>query len=73
MAAGAGNQRRLGCDWLGVKTIYKNCDSKYDVTVHREEISELKIPYDTVLAAGLAELECEESAKSCCLSHMCGQ
>ncbi|MFQ8840533.1 MAG: hypothetical protein ACLR8P_05965 [Clostridium fessum] len=21
MAAGAGNQRRLGCDWLGVETI----------------------------------------------------
>ena len=43
------------------------------VTVHRQEFSELKIPYDTVLAADFADLECAASAKSRCWAHMCEQ
>ena len=34
------------------------------VTVHRQAFSELKMPYDTVVAADFADLECEASAKS---------
>ena len=29
------------------------------VTVHRQAFSELKMPYDTVVAADFADLECE--------------
>ena len=43
------------------------------VTVHRQEFSELKIPYDTVLVADFADLECEVSAKSRYWSYMCEQ
>ena len=43
------------------------------VTVHKQEFSELKIPYDTVLAADFADLECAASAKSRCWAHMCEQ
>ena len=43
------------------------------VTVHRQEFSELKIPYDTVLAADFADLECAASAKSRCWAHVCEQ
>ena len=35
-----------------------------NVTVHRQAFSELKMPYDTVVAADFADLECEASAKS---------
>ncbi|MTR84822.1 hypothetical protein GMD50_07065 [Roseburia intestinalis] len=34
------------------------------VTAHRQAFSELKMPYDTVVAADFADLECEASAKS---------
>ena len=34
------------------------------VTVYRQEFSELKMPYDTVVAADFADLESEASAKS---------
>ena len=34
------------------------------VTVHRQAFSELKMPYDTVVVADFADLECEASAKS---------
>ena len=34
------------------------------VNVHRQAFSELKMPYDTVVAADFADLECEASAKS---------
>ena len=34
------------------------------VAVHGQEFSELKIPYNTVLAADFADLECEASARS---------
>ena len=34
------------------------------VTVHRQAFSELKMPYDTVVVANFADLECEASAKS---------
>jgi len=34
------------------------------VTVHRQAFSELKMPYDTVVAADFADLKCEASAKS---------
>ena len=34
------------------------------VTFHREEFSELTIPYDTVMTADFADSECEASAKS---------
>ena len=34
----------------------------YMVTVHRQAFSELKMPYDTVVAADFADLECEASA-----------
>ena len=34
------------------------------VTVHRQEFSELKIPYNTMVAVDFADLECEASAKS---------
>jgi len=37
---------------------------KITVTVHRQAFSELKMPYDTVVAADFADLECEASAKS---------
>ena len=37
---------------------------KSSVTVHRQAFSELKMPYDTVVAADFADLECEASAKS---------
>ena len=40
------------------------------VTVHRQEFSELKVPYDTVLVADFADLECEVSAKSRYWSYM---
>ena len=40
----------------------KNCNSS--VTVHRQAFSELKMPYDTVVVADFADLECEASAKS---------
>ncbi|RHV25067.1 hypothetical protein DXB70_11185 [Clostridium sp. OM05-5BH] len=43
------------------------------VTVHRQEFSELKIPYDTVLAADFADLECAASTKSRCWAHVCEQ
>ena len=33
-------------------------------TVHRQVFSELKMPYDTVMVADFANLECEASAKS---------
>ena len=33
-------------------------------TVHRQAFSELKMPYDTVVVADFADLECEASAKS---------
>ena len=36
----------------------------YMVTVHRQAFSELKMPYDTVVVADFADLECEASAKS---------
>ncbi len=44
-------------------------EQKYDsmvtvVTVHRQAFSELKMPYDTVVVADFADLECEASAKS---------
>ena len=35
------------------------------VIFHGLEFSGLKIPYDTVMAADFADLECEASAKSC--------
>ena len=35
-----------------------------NVTVHRQAFSELKMPYDTVVVADFADLECEASAKS---------
>ena len=38
--------------------------STQTVTVHRQAFSELKMPYDTVVAADFADLECEASAKS---------
>ena len=38
--------------------------SRLWVTVHRQAFSELKMPYDTVVAADFADLECEASAKS---------
>ena len=31
--------------------------------VHRQELSELKIPYTTVVVVDFADLECEASAK----------
>ena len=34
------------------------------VTVHGQAFSELKMPYDIVVAADFANLECEASAKS---------
>ena len=34
------------------------------VTAHRQAFSELKMPYDTVVVADFADLECEASAKS---------
>ena len=34
------------------------------VTVHGQAFSELKMPYDTVVVADFADLECEASAKS---------
>ena len=34
------------------------------VTVHRQAFSELKMPYDTVVVADFADLECEASAKT---------
>ena len=37
---------------------------KHFVTVHRQAFSELKMPYDTVVVADFADLECEASAKS---------
>ena len=39
-----------------------NCSA---FTVRGQEFSELKIPYDTVMAADFADSECEASAKSC--------
>ena len=33
--------------------------STQTVTVHRQAFSELKMPYDTVVAADFADLECE--------------
>jgi len=33
--------------------------SRLRVTVHRQAFSELKMPYDTVVAADFADLECE--------------
>ena len=38
--------------------------SSVNATVHRQAFSELKMPYDTVVAADFADLECEASAKS---------
>ena len=35
-----------------------------DVTVHRQAFSELKMPYDTVVAADFADLECGYRRKS---------
>ena len=37
---------------------------KIGVTVHGQAFSELKMPYDIVVAADFADLECEASAKS---------
>ena len=34
------------------------------VTGHRQKFSELKIPYNTVVAVDFADSECEASAKS---------
>ena len=48
-------------------------ESGCKVTVYKWEFSELKIPYDTVLAADFADLECAASAKSRCWAHMCEQ
>ena len=45
--------------WNFLCRLYKN-----QVTVHRQAFSELKMPYDTVVAADFADLECEASAKS---------
>jgi len=48
-------------------TRIENCARIYGektVTVHRQAFSELKMPYDTVVAAYFADLECEASAKS---------
>ena len=39
-------------------------DKHANVTVHRQAFSELKMPYDTVVVADFADLECEASAKS---------
>ena len=39
-------------------------NSSVNATVHRQAFSELKMPYDTVVAADFADLECEASAKS---------
>ena len=39
-------------------------DLEDDVTVHRQAFSELKMPYDTMVVADFADLECEASAKS---------
>ena len=38
--------------------------NEWGVTVHRQAFSELKMPYDTVVVADFADLECEASAKS---------
>ncbi len=35
-----------------------------NATVLRQAFSELKMPYDTVVVAAFADLECEASAKS---------
>ena len=40
------------------------CIIQHRVTVHRQAFSELKMPYDTVVVADFADLECEASAKS---------
>ena len=37
-------------------------NSSVNATVHRQAFSELKMPYDTVVAADFADLECEASA-----------
>ena len=38
--------------------------SSVNAAVHRQAFSELKMPYDIVVAADFADLECEASAKS---------
>ena len=45
-------------------------ESKNPVSVHRQKFSELKIPYDTVLVADFADLECEVSVNSRYWSHV---
>ena len=40
------------------------------VTVHGQAFSELKMPYDTVVVADFADLECEASTKSVAVCAM---
>ena len=55
-------ERLLGLLWREAEG--RTYNSRYEVTVHRQAFSELKMPYDTVVAADFADLECEASAKS---------
>ncbi len=48
----------MDCSCFALSCIQKK------VTVHRQAFSELKMPYDTVVVADFADLECEASAKS---------
>ena len=51
--------------FLNFVSFYNGLNSNNtEVTVHRQAFSELKMPYDTVVAADFADLECEASAKS---------
>lgn len=51
--------------FLNFVSFYNGLNSNTQtVTVHRQAFSELKMPYDTVVAADFADLECEASAKS---------
>ena len=55
---------------MGIKSgepdlqVLPSCFKSNNVSVHGYEFSELKIPYDTLLVADFADLECEASAKS---------
>ena len=41
----------------------------YSATVHRQALLELNVPYNHIVAADFADLECEASAKSCYRLH----
>ena len=49
---------------ISSRTAFDFCHGPFVVTVHRQAFSEPKMPYDTVVVADFADLECEASAKS---------